>query len=138
MLNTSDGTWPKSSLFEIHASGVALDKLVIGKPALAAGDANNGYIDPSTLGGCLATAKNGGWSACCCWRSLSLSRMVRLTDARLFSADAGVMVWEVRVFRWLLLWPWGTPPLTLLPLAPQFPDAAASWIQTVRSQAFPE
>ncbi|KAM5534675.1 hypothetical protein V8D89_011687 [Ganoderma adspersum] len=88
LLNTSGGTWPNSSLFEIHASGVELDKLVIGKPALSAGDANNGYIDPSTLAGCLATAKNGGW-------------------------NAGVMVW-------------------------QFPDAAASWIETVRSQAFPE
>lgn len=27
---------------------------------------------------------------------------------------------------------------SLLPLIEQFPDAAASWIETVRSQAFPE
>ena len=71
LLNTSGGTWPNSSLFEIHASGVDLAKLVIGKPALSAGDANNGYIDPSTLAGCLATAKNGGWSAFCLQFSLT-------------------------------------------------------------------
>ncbi|TBU27275.1 glycoside hydrolase family 18 protein [Dichomitus squalens] len=88
LLNTSGGSWPNSSLFEIAAQGVDLQKLVIGKPAQSAGDANNGFIDPTTLAGCLAQAKAKGWGA-------------------------GVMVWE-------------------------FPDAAASWIETVRSQAFPE
>ncbi|KAI0657979.1 glycoside hydrolase [Cubamyces menziesii] len=88
LLNTAGGDWPGSALFEIASAGVDLNKLVIGKPGLSAGDANNGYIDPSTLAGCVEQAKSKGW-------------------------DAGVMVWE-------------------------FPDAAASWIQTVRSQAFPE
>ncbi|KAI6164652.1 glycoside hydrolase family 18 protein [Pisolithus thermaeus] len=87
LLNTSSSTWPSTALFQIAASGVPLNKLVIGKPATA-GDANNGYMDPSTLAGCLGTAKAQGW-------------------------DAGVMVWE-------------------------YPDAAASWIATVRSVAFPE
>ena len=63
------------------------------------GDANNGYIDPSTLAGCLATAKNGGWSAFC--NRAFLSRTVQLADALPpFSAGAGVMVWQVRVFRY--------------------------------------
>ncbi|KAI1792510.1 glycoside hydrolase [Ganoderma leucocontextum] len=64
LLTKSGGSWPKSSVFEIHASGVDLNKIVIGKPALAAGDATNGgYISPSTLATCLATAKKSGWHA---------------------------------------------------------------------------
>ena len=62
LLTKSGGTWPKSSIFEIHAAGVDLNKLVIGKPAQAAGDANNGYISPATLATCVATAKKNGWS----------------------------------------------------------------------------
>ncbi|EIN12384.1 glycoside hydrolase family 18 protein [Punctularia strigosozonata HHB-11173 SS5] len=87
LLTTSSSTWPNSALFQISASGVPINKLVIGKPANS-GDASNGFIDPTTLAGCLSQAKAKGWSA-------------------------GAMVWE-------------------------FPDAAASWIQTVRSQSFPE
>ncbi|TFK54531.1 glycoside hydrolase family 18 protein [Heliocybe sulcata] len=87
LLNESTSAWPNSAVFQIADSGVDLNKLVIGKPAQAAGDANNGYIAPATLAGCLSTAKAKGW-------------------------NAGVMVWE-------------------------FPDAAAAWIETVRSEAFP-
>jgi len=86
LLTTSGGTYPGSSLFEIAANGVSLDKLVIGKPGNS-GDADDGYIAPATLAGCVEQAKSQGW-------------------------DAGVMVWE-------------------------FPDAASSWITTVRSEAFP-
>jgi len=87
LLTQSSSTWPNSALFQIAASGVSLDKLVIGKPANSA-DADNGYIAPATLATCLQQAKAKGW-------------------------NAGAMVWE-------------------------FPDAAASWIETVRSLAFPE
>ncbi|KAF7973212.1 hypothetical protein HWV62_32660 [Athelia sp. TMB] len=87
LLTTSSTAWPQTSLFEIAASGVSQDKLVIGKPATTA-DATNGYIDPATLAGCVQTAVTDGW-------------------------NGGVMVWE-------------------------FPDAAASWIATVRGSAFPE
>ncbi|TFK53391.1 glycoside hydrolase [Heliocybe sulcata] len=86
LLTTSSSTWPQSALFQIAASGVTLDKLVIGKPATT-GDATNGYIAPATLATCVEQAQNQGW-------------------------DAGVMVWE-------------------------FPDAAASWITTVRSDSWP-
>ncbi|KAK7687873.1 hypothetical protein QCA50_009092 [Cerrena zonata] len=86
LLTASSSTWPQSALFQIAASGVPLDKLVIGKPATT-GDATNGFIAPATLAGCVSQAKNQGWTG-------------------------GVMVWE-------------------------FPDAAASWIQTVLSSSWP-
>ncbi|KZT29059.1 glycoside hydrolase family 18 protein [Neolentinus lepideus HHB14362 ss-1] len=88
LINHSSSTYPGSAVLEIAASGVNMSKIVIGKPAKASGDANNGYIDPSLLAKCLVMAKKQGW-------------------------DAGVMVWE-------------------------FPDAAADWIKTVRSRAWPE
>ena len=49
-------------MFEIAANGVPLNKLVIGKPG-AVTDANNGFIDPATLGTCIDQAKAKGWSA---------------------------------------------------------------------------
>ena len=79
LLTSSGGAWPQTSLFEIAASGVSLNKLVsvdvfwprgillsvalqvIGKPATA-GDATNGYIAPATLAGCVSQAKAKGWS----------------------------------------------------------------------------
>lgn len=73
LLTESSSTWPESALFQIAASGVSLDKLVIGKPANA-GDASNGYIAPATLAGCLEQAKEKGW-------------------------NAGAMVWEVSDIR---------------------------------------
>ena len=68
LLTESSSTWPDSALFQIAASGVSLDKLVIGKPATSS-DASNGYIDPTTLATCVEQAQAQGW-------------------------DAGVMVWE--------------------------------------------
>lgn len=58
-------------MFQIAASGVPLNKIVIGKPANT-GDASNGFIDTTTLAGCLAQAKSQGW-------------------------NAGAMVWEVKI-----------------------------------------
>jgi len=87
LLTQSSSAWPKTSLFEIAASGVPQSKLIIGKPATPS-DASNGYISPSSLAQCVSQAKGKGW-------------------------NGGVMVWE-------------------------FPDAAASWIATVRGSAFPE
>ena len=47
---------------QIHSvAGVPLDKIVIGKPA-GAGDGNNGFMDPSLLGTCVASAKAMGWT----------------------------------------------------------------------------
>ncbi|EIW79374.1 glycoside hydrolase family 18 protein [Coniophora puteana RWD-64-598 SS2] len=62
LLTQSSAAWPKSSLFEISAQGVPLDKLVIGKPATAT-DATNGFIDTATLAGCLQTAAGQKWNA---------------------------------------------------------------------------
>ncbi|KAJ7049520.1 glycoside hydrolase family 18 protein [Mycena amicta] len=62
LLTASSSTWPQSSVFQIAANGVPLNKIVIGKPATTA-DASNGYMDPGTLSTCLAQAKAQGWSA---------------------------------------------------------------------------
>lgn len=55
-------SFPAASVFEIAASGVPLNKIVIGKPANTA-DASNGYMTPSQLAVCVAQAKQSGWSA---------------------------------------------------------------------------
>ncbi|KAJ7648016.1 glycoside hydrolase [Roridomyces roridus] len=62
LLSTSSSQWPQSSVFQIAANGVTLNKLVIGKPALVA-DSTTGFMDAATLATCLSTAKAQGWSA---------------------------------------------------------------------------
>jgi len=62
LLTASSSTWPKSSVFQIAASGIPLSKIVIGKPANS-GDADNGFMSTSTLAGCLQQAKAQGWNA---------------------------------------------------------------------------
>ncbi|KAJ6518811.1 glycoside hydrolase family 18 protein [Mycena sanguinolenta] len=66
LLTNSSSPWPGSSVFQIGASGVPLSKIVIGKPGTA-GDASNGFMSASTLAGCLATAKNQGWTGGAMW-----------------------------------------------------------------------
>jgi hypothetical protein len=60
LLTTSSTTWPNTALFQIAASGVTLDKLVIGKPATTA-DANNGYMNTTLLAQCVGEAAQQGW-----------------------------------------------------------------------------
>ncbi|KDQ61715.1 glycoside hydrolase family 18 protein [Jaapia argillacea MUCL 33604] len=62
LLTNSSSTWPESSIFEIAANGVPLNKLVIGKPATQTA-ASNGYVDPDTLADCVDQAVQKGWSA---------------------------------------------------------------------------
>ncbi|KAG9312383.1 glycoside hydrolase [Chiua virens] len=62
LLTTSSSTWPETALFQIASNGVYLDKLVIGKPGTTS-DANNGYMDTSTLASCVAQAYSSGWNA---------------------------------------------------------------------------
>ena len=66
LLNQSSSSNPNTALFQIAASGVPLNKLLIGKPAKDKIDADNGYIDPNTLATCVAQAKSQGWSKCLC------------------------------------------------------------------------
>lgn len=61
LLTASSSAWPNTAVFQLAANGVALDKVVIGKPATTA-DATNGYIATSALASCLQTAKAQGWS----------------------------------------------------------------------------
>jgi hypothetical protein len=61
-LTTSESNFPHTSIFEINqVSGVPLSKLVMGKPAAGA-DASSGFVDPTTLAGCVAQGKNAGWN----------------------------------------------------------------------------
>ncbi|KZP16575.1 glycoside hydrolase family 18 protein [Athelia psychrophila] len=61
LLTTSSSAWPNTSLFQIAASGVPKNKLVIGKPG-GPGSATNGYMTPAALAKCAAQAKAKGWS----------------------------------------------------------------------------
>ncbi|KAJ6515099.1 glycoside hydrolase family 18 protein [Mycena vitilis] len=61
LLTASSSAWPQSSVFEMAANGVPLEKIVIGKPAGSA-DASNGFMDANTLAGCVASAKAKGWT----------------------------------------------------------------------------
>ncbi|KAE9394718.1 glycoside hydrolase family 18 protein [Gymnopus androsaceus JB14] len=65
LLTESSTTWPESALFQIAASGVTLDKLVIGKPAVAADETAGGFIDPGTLATCVEEAKGRRMD---CWK----------------------------------------------------------------------
>ena len=53
---------PKTSVMEISAAGVDLNKIVVGKPGTSA-DAGQGVVDPSQLASCLQQAHAKGWSA---------------------------------------------------------------------------
>lgn len=59
-MTASSSAWPNTALFQIVASGVSRNKLLIGKPATA-GDASNGYTDPGTLATCVSQAVSQGW-----------------------------------------------------------------------------
>ncbi|KAI8620879.1 glycoside hydrolase superfamily [Chytriomyces sp. MP71] len=63
LLNTSGGPFPGTSIFEINALGVDLNKLVIGKPIATAGVSNTGLMDVGALAACLVQAKGKGWRA---------------------------------------------------------------------------
>lgn len=90
LLTSSGGAYPGSSVFEINANGVDLNKIVIGKPA-SQGDAGSGYMSPITLAGCVSTAMNKGWSEC-----RDSTTFYSLLISCTSTTDAGVMTWEVR------------------------------------------
>ncbi|KAF8547935.1 hypothetical protein OG21DRAFT_1599586 [Imleria badia] len=60
LLYNSSSTSPKSSIFQISANDVILDKLVIGKPATTA-DANDGFMNTTLLASCVAEAYVARW-----------------------------------------------------------------------------
>ena len=59
LINSGSG----SAVLEIAASGVDINKIVIGKPGSAQDVTNGGYVDPAALSTCLAQAKAKGWNA---------------------------------------------------------------------------
>ncbi|KAF8552691.1 glycoside hydrolase family 18 protein [Imleria badia] len=123
LLTASTSAWPQTALFQIAASGVSLDKLVIGKPATSS-DANNGYIDPSTLASCVSQAASKGW---CQFSQIS------------YPEDAGVMAWQYpdATSSWITTvrgntWPVsGSPPP---PPSPTTTTASASPTSTGKSR----
>ena len=66
---TASKNFPGTAIKEMISDGYPQDKLIIGKPS-DANAASNGYIEPSTLSGCISQAKDLDW-------------------------NGGVMVWEV-------------------------------------------
>ncbi|OBZ74604.1 hypothetical protein A0H81_05468 [Grifola frondosa] len=61
LLTTSGGQFPNSSIFEIASQNIPLSRLVIGKLGTTA-DGYTGFMDPQTLGTCVAQAQKQGWS----------------------------------------------------------------------------
>jgi chitinase len=62
LFKSSCSTFPGTSVAEIHAAGVPLEKIVVGKPVTMA-DAGNGYVEPATLGGWFRQAASElGWN----------------------------------------------------------------------------
>jgi chitinase len=63
LFNVGPADFPKSAVFEIAAQGIPIEKLVVGKPGTTQDITRGGFIDPATLGGCLADAKAKGFNA---------------------------------------------------------------------------
>lgn len=125
LLTQSGGEYPGSSVFEINANGISLNKIVIGKPAIQ-GDSGSGYMSPSALSSCLVTAMNKGWSECSN-SSMLLSVLIGCASI----AGAGVMTWEVRT---RIFFSFSRPVANMCAI--KFPNAEATWISTVRAKAF--
>ena len=56
-------TWrhPETSLMESAAAGVDLNRIVVGKPGIAA-DANDGFMNPFQLAKCVKQGEDDGWT----------------------------------------------------------------------------
>jgi chitinase len=87
LLTSSGGNFPGTSLFEIAALGVPLNKLVIGKPTLTS-EASDGYVAPSTLAGCVSQAKGKGWNG------MRLDPYFNIFGSDILNSIGGLMTWE--------------------------------------------
>ena len=99
-----------SSVFEICASGIPADKIVVSKPGSALDTTNGGFMEPAMLGICVAQAVQGGW-------------------------NAGVMAYQVSAV-WAessqnIFTPLSWPPT-------QYPHANTSWLAAVKGKSFSE
>ncbi|PIL26022.1 hypothetical protein GSI_11776 [Ganoderma sinense ZZ0214-1] len=50
-----------SSVFEIRASGIPAEKIIIGKPGNVQDTTNGGFMEPAALATCVSQAVAGGW-----------------------------------------------------------------------------
>ena len=62
LVSNSGGAYSGSSIMEIAAKGVDASKIVLGKVATQANAYSGGYMDASTLAGCVAQAQSKGWN----------------------------------------------------------------------------
>lgn len=60
LLTKGPDSAPGTSIFEMHNSGIPLDKIVIGKPSDNK-QAKDGYIKPKDFSKCLVEAVEKGW-----------------------------------------------------------------------------
>jgi chitinase len=51
LFESSGGPWNKTSVMELNARGIPLNKIVIGKPVTQADASNTGYVAPADLKG---------------------------------------------------------------------------------------
>ncbi|KAI0033508.1 glycoside hydrolase superfamily [Vararia minispora EC-137] len=62
LLTNAGSSFPGTSVFQIAAAGVDLNKIVIGKPGKSS-DASNGFLSTAELAICVAQAQAKGWNA---------------------------------------------------------------------------
>ncbi len=93
-------------MFEIRASGIPAEKIVVGKPGGAQDMTNGGFMDPAALGTCVSQAVAGGW-------------------------NAGVMVYQVSAGS-----PAAACTSTHDMLLEQYPRGNATWLSAVAQDSF--
>lgn len=62
LFRTSDGWASGTSVYEMAAKGIDLNKIVVGKPVTRGDVVNTGYIDVGPLAGMLRQGRSGGWN----------------------------------------------------------------------------
>ena len=90
IVSSSGSQFPQSSVLELAAAGIPSEKLVIGKFATVS-NTTTGFMDPKTLGECVSSATQHGWSA-----SLPELSPFWISQADGWHSDAGIMAFEVR------------------------------------------
>ncbi|KAH8922653.1 glycoside hydrolase family 18 protein [Atractiella rhizophila] len=61
LIHTSGGWEPGTSILELNARGIPMEKLVLGKPSTPA-NAGSGYMTAAQLQPCVQDARNNGWN----------------------------------------------------------------------------
>jgi len=62
LFTKSSSAWPQTSVFEMVASGIPIEKIVVGKPGTPH-DESEGYMDPADIGKCVTQAASQGFKS---------------------------------------------------------------------------